>query len=279
MAFESGSRVAPPRVRATIERRPVASLFVGAFAWSWGYWALVWLLLGPAHTTYLVTWPGLWGPAIAGVAVARARGRDVRSFLVHDEPLRARTRWYAVAIVGFLAYGLLRPVIQAALSGATLSPNGPFGVLLAVVVAVFAGGSEEVGLRGVAHPELRARLGTVGAGLAIGAPWALWHLPLQALGVGFGGSFWLFAAALLPLSVLLGWLYDASDDGVLVAVFAHAAVDAPPLATVAGDVPRSVVVWSRVGSIAALCLAVAALVAHRAVTGGPAGRVSGGARE
>lgn len=246
---------------AAAERRPVVSFLAGTFAWSWGYWAIVWLAVGPTQATYLHTLPGLWGPAIAGLLVARACGAEPLAIVSDAGDRRANARWYAIGIGVVTALGLVAPLSQATAASTGLSTNlVAWPVTLAV--AVFAGGSEEFGWRGLAHPQLRQRYGLVGSGLAIGVVWALWHLPIRAL-VETGQPVWLFVAGLLPLSVLFGWLYDASGGSVLAAVLAHAAADAPSLVEPAGDVSRSVVLRSEVGAACFYVLVVGAIVVAR----------------
>lgn len=251
------------RARATLGRRPVVSFVALMFAWSWGYWALVWLLTGSTDVSFLLTWPGLWGPLFAGVVVAWSRGDRVRAFLGRAVRADAGWRWFLLGVGAVAAIDLVGPVVRASLSGGGVELNSPITVLVTFAVAIFAGGSEEVGLRGVAHPHLRDRHGALRAGLAIGAFWAVWHLPLQFLGVGFDGRFWLFAASAVAISVLLGWLYDASGESVLVVVFAHAAVDAPSLLTASGTVSDETWFLSRVTVLAVYWALVVALVAAR----------------
>jgi membrane protease YdiL (CAAX protease family) len=87
---------------------------------------------------------------------------------------------------------------------------------------------EEIGWRGYALDPLQRRLGALGASLAIGAAWALWHVPLFFLegtfqhDLGFGSPrFWIFSASLLPLAVLITWVYNHTRRSTLSAVLVH----------------------------------------------------------
>ena len=256
--------------RGFVSRFPAVSFFVVTFAWSWGYWALVGTLVSPASTSYLVALPGLWGPPVAAVAVVWASGSGVRSFF--DRVVRAgvRARWYAIAFGGAMGLGLVFPLIQGGLAdtGFELRPVAP---VISTAVAMVAGGSEEVGLRGLAHPLLRDRLSALSAGLLIGVVWTVWHVPLQWLGVGFDGPFVIFAASTVAVSVLFGWLYDSTGRSVLPVVIAHAAIDAPAILSPAGSIPDDVAVTSQLGAIAVYWLLVVGLVVKngRQLSSGP----------
>lgn len=257
------------KVEVAVER-PVASFFAVMFAWSWGYWALVGATVDVASVSFLVTWPGLWGPVVSAVVVTWARGASVRGFLGQTLRTATRTRWYVVAVVAPALFGVVGSVIQLGLTDAGLE-LAVLSPAVGLAVALFAGGSEEIGLRGFAHSRLRRRHGGLQAGLLIGVIWAVWHLPLQRLGVGFDGSFLLFAASAVPISVLLGWLYDAGSGSVLPAVVAHAGFDAPELVTVAGQVSDDVVFTSQLVVLGVYWLLVVGLVAKNGVrlTGSP----------
>lgn len=122
-----------------------------------------------------------------------------------------------------------------------LSFEGSVGsFLVGFAVAIFAGGVEEIGLRGLAHEQLRSRYGTFWSGILIGVPWVVWHLPLHWLGVGFEGSFLLFAGGSIAFSVLLGWLHDRAGGSVVPVIVAHATIDGPAIFVPAGPVPADV---------------------------------------
>lgn len=242
-----------------VEQRPVTAFVLGLFAWSWGYWTLLGVTVGVESLSYILTMPGLWGAAISAVVVTWASGGSVRSFLGRTLRSSVRTRWFVVALVGPAVLGIVSSVAQVRLSDGTLE-LALFAPVVGLTVATFAGGSEEIGLRGFAHPRLRQRYGGVVAGFGIGLVWAVWHLPLHRLGVGFDGPFWLFASFVLPISVLLGWLYDAGEGSVIPAVLAHAGVDAPALLG-ASQISGDVVFTSRVLMTGLFWLLVVGLVA------------------
>lgn len=107
---------------------------------------------------------------------------------------------------------------------------GTPSALLSTLFFVFWFGPlpEEIGWRGYALDPLQQRLGALGASLAVGSAWALWHVPLFFLegtfqnGLGFGSArFWIFSATMIPLSVLMTWVYNHTRRSTLSAVLIH----------------------------------------------------------
>jgi membrane protease YdiL (CAAX protease family) len=85
---------------------------------------------------------------------------------------------------------------------------------------------EEPGWRGYALPRLRARFGPLGASVLLGAPWALWHLPLSFVaGDAREGSFTLWLVlGLIGTSLIFTWLYHHTQGSLLAAGLLHAAI-------------------------------------------------------
>ncbi|WP_226022497.1 CPBP family intramembrane glutamic endopeptidase [Halomicrobium salinisoli] len=264
MAGEPTGRTARPgdgRLRAVVEAHPVLSFAALSFAWSWGIWGALWLVVGPADLNYVATWPGLWGPLVAALVVTWLRGTSVRAWLARALRWRVAARWYLIAVGGVFLLDAVSPVVQAVLAGSSLAPASPITLLLSMTVAVFAGGSEELGWRGFLHPALRDRFDALVAGTAIGVLWAVWHLPLLWLGITSDVSFPLFAAAVVPLSVAFGWLYDSTGGSAFVVVLAHAAFDAAAVVTTTGPSPDDVVLTSQLVAVGCYWLVVVGLLA------------------
>jgi uncharacterized protein len=133
-----------------------------------------------------------------------------------------------------------------------------------VAFALAAGLVEEPGWRGAASDAWQARTHPLGAALAIGVLWALWHLPLYFIegtyqhGLGLGSTrFWLTNLVLVQLGVLYLWLANGSGGSILVAILAHAGFN------IAGElVPRSVT-----GDLVAFFVVAAMTVTVVAATG------------
>jgi uncharacterized protein len=104
--------------------------------------------------------------------------------------------------------------------------------------AIFFGGLEEFGWRGIFQHEMKGKLSLFKMNLVIGMIWGLWHLPLFfVVGTSHeGNSFLFFALAGIGYSAFLTWLY-AKTESILLCVFFHASINA--VATVGLYVPMS----------------------------------------
>ena len=123
-------------------------------------------------------------------------------------------------------------------------------LLLYVVLAV----PEEVGWRGFAQARLQDRRSALASGLAVGALWALWHLPLRLdpSRVEAESSHVAWVMATVAAAVAYAWLFNSSGGSVLMVVILHAMSN-----TVANLVPDAagVAAWE-----AAVMTALAVLV-------------------
>jgi membrane protease YdiL (CAAX protease family) len=95
----------------------------------------------------------------------------------------------------------------------------------AVLTGVTLG--EEVGWRGYALPALQVRYGALLASLILGVLWGLWHLP-----VFFNPDtsysrlpFLLFLVFIVPVAVLMTWLFNSTGGSVLMAMLFHAVLN------------------------------------------------------
>jgi membrane protease YdiL (CAAX protease family) len=86
------------------------------------------------------------------------------------------------------------------------------------------GGQEEFGWRGYALAPLQERFGVIWASLLIGSIWGLWHLPLWIMpGDGHSTySFIAFISMTTSISVIYSWLYNASNQKLIVVLLFHA---------------------------------------------------------
>jgi membrane protease YdiL (CAAX protease family) len=87
---------------------------------------------------------------------------------------------------------------------------------------------EEIGWRGFALDRLQERMTALSASLALGSVWAVWHVPLffvpgsfqESLNLGSSRSV-ILLVSLIPLSVLMTWVYNNTDRSTLSAVLIH----------------------------------------------------------
>lgn len=169
----------------------------------------------------MVVLPGL----VAAGLMWRDGGTTAVTALVRrvvDSP-PARSRWYVITAGLFPLSSLLAVLIA---SRATDAPSGlPLSLVAApVLVAVFtlAAVCEEMGWTGYATDPLIERFGIVGAGVALGMFWAIWHLiPLAQAGHSPGWMVGWFITTVAARVVIVA-VYDRSGGAVGTAVVAHA---------------------------------------------------------
>jgi membrane protease YdiL (CAAX protease family) len=107
------------------------------------------------------------------------------------------------------------------------------GVLPTVLVSfvymlIQVGIGEEVGWRGYALPKLQAGYGALLSSVILGVIWTLWHLPLffnPATGYSLT-SFWVFLIFMLPISILITWVFNSTGGSVLIIMILHAMLNA-----------------------------------------------------
>jgi len=229
--------------------RSVAVFYLLAFAISW----LIELPLAAASRGLLhLQLPGIvaflspLAPMLAALIVSVGEGGIAEAGRLLRRLLwwRVGLWWWVAVLLGFPALALVAigltslatahgpdfsdNFIRSALPQfpRTLSPwllVPPF-LLYSMVTSI----PEEVGWRGFALPRLQDRAGAVYASLAVGALWALWHLPLffnpQAVQIGI--SFPLFFAATLSGSMLFTWVFNGTGGSLLMVAFLHSSFNA-----------------------------------------------------
>jgi membrane protease YdiL (CAAX protease family) len=103
-------------------------------------------------------------------------------------------------------------------------------MLIGVILAGILTGplAEELGWRGYALDQLQAHSSPLVSSLLLAPVWWAWHLPLFFIkgttqynwGIGTL-EFWLFAATIVPLTILLNWIYNHNKKSVLAAILTH----------------------------------------------------------
>lgn len=223
-----------------LRAHPVLAFFVLAYLLSWAYWLVVLGFMG--HDTLAWFVPGAFGPPVAALLVTTlVGGRDgTRAFLRRWTRWRVGARWYVLALVGLPALGL---VVGLPFRDGTerFAGSGPSVVVTYLAtfsfLVVLGGGQEEPGWRGFALPRMQERMGPLAASVVLGVAWGLWHLPVFVLVPGYHSagsdaasialSLLVFAAVgSVGQSILLTWLFNHTRGSVLVAVLAHASLNA-----------------------------------------------------
>jgi membrane protease YdiL (CAAX protease family) len=214
-------------VTSNIQR--VAGFFALTFLVSWISWGI-----GAFLGTDTIFWPVLstlagFGPLIAGGVFSWRQG-ELRAWTRQLARWRVDGRWWILAVVGapvlsLVGYGIFIAVSDASLGlgGGPASVAVTYLILFAYIFLLRGGIGEEMGWRGYALPELQKKYTTLVAALIVGIAWAGWHLPLFVIqGTRQSGSFALYLASVIGLSVVLAWLYTNTKGSVLLAVIFHA---------------------------------------------------------
>lgn len=132
--------------------------------------------------------------------------------------LRRAADFRSVPRVWVTAATLLPPCIYLVssgvmrLSGAGAEPPALDAFRLALLFPLFLAlaAGEEIGWMGYAYGRLRMRWGSLGASLALAAPWWVGHLPsMAAIGMPAGDMAWWMLGAIV-LRILMSWLYSQS---------------------------------------------------------------------
>ena len=211
--------------------------FVFALGWSSLFWAasVRWNPVDDPASSLLFLLGGA-GPFIAAVSLTQLREtpEDRRDFWLRAfDPRRLRWPWFEAAL-------LLHPAIVALAFAADIALGGSLppldaqassiSAVLSLMFFVFWFGPlpEEMGWRGFALDRLQRDRTALQASLILGSVWALWHVPLffvpgsYQAGLELGSlRSWIFLLSMVPLSVLMTWVYNNTARSTLSAVLIH----------------------------------------------------------
>ena len=260
---------AGPGERIGLWVRPHVTFLATAFAFSWLFWIVSWLITqnmdagdqlfnadlvwglffeDEASTTVvwlsLLSLVGVYGPMIGGIVATRL-----------DPTVSWEELWRKVRRVGVgpRFYGLVLGILllvagPAALIvalTAELIPDAPgIGTVLVFLVVFFVfqmltSGTEEIGWRGYLNEKLRHGRDFWDTGWAVGLPWAVWHFPVVVFifleqgmePVAIIGSLAGFGIGIVAAAILHAWFYERTES-VFLNIFIHAIFNTLPLATV-----------------------------------------------
>jgi membrane protease YdiL (CAAX protease family) len=134
---------------------------------------------------------------------------------------------------------LLAPILAAiswlVLGGAFQTLQWPdIAALLPVLLLwpLVAALGEELGWRGYLYPRLMPALGPIGAAVAVGLIWGLWHLPADYVGLkASGGWFWLAFLVNGPFvltghALVMAWLWRWTEGNLVAMVLYHVGITA-----------------------------------------------------
>jgi membrane protease YdiL (CAAX protease family) len=220
-------------VREFAKRRPALFFSLFIVLWMWIFMALVIALVpidpveGPQFVhvalVFLVASPTIFGFLFARIIDGK---RGVRSLFARLGRWRVGLTWYAAslllipAVIG--AATLLRGLLGADLKELDLLGN----LLFAIPISLLAGVMEEFGWRGFLLPKVLEKHGALKAALLVGGVWALWHAPINYLGVSKYGAEAvpiLLVLLVLPVAetVIMVWIFMRTRQSMLLMVLMH----------------------------------------------------------
>jgi CAAX protease family protein len=214
----------------TQTRKELAQFFIITFAFSW----LIWLpgilipnfplpgkaleilgALGPAVAALYLTWRAKGGAGLKRIVASSFGSRCKWSFLLWSSLMLLGLHGASRLIYSLFASNL--PTSEMLASPVSLMP-------LFIIMFLLGGGlDEEIGWRGYALDRLQGRYNALVASLILGVIWIVWHLPVFFL-PGTNQSlipFWLFTLTVLPLGVMMTWVYNSTNKSIFAAAFFH----------------------------------------------------------
>ncbi|MGD1994565.1 MAG: type II CAAX endopeptidase family protein [Anaerolineae bacterium] len=218
-----------------------AAFFALTYGLSWLFWIPAALSGQDVMTT---AWLALFmlggfGPSVAGIImVYRRKGKEGRRDFWRRviDLKRISAAWHlfiflifpALFAISFLLNSLLGNPLPELETLARVAAQ-PLMVVGMVVSGIITGPlSEELGWRGFALDEMQKKWSPLVSSLIIAPFWWGWHLPLffmrgttqYAWGLG-APFFWLFLVQIVPLSILLTWVYNRNGRSTLAAILLH----------------------------------------------------------
>ena len=218
------------------------SFVIAVFAWTWTFW-LIAILNGLGTNTPQgmgLALCGLLGPMLGGITFSqltgdRAARRDYWTRLVDIR--RIPVHWYLVILT-------LTPVLMIVAAGFDLVLGGDMAAYQERAEAFFAEPSmipmtlllvlligplpEEFGWHGYLLDRLQTRHGAVLSGVLLGVIWGAWHLPLFFLNGTYQQEqgaftiwFWTFMIAIIPLEVVMAWIYNCTNRSTFGIIVFH----------------------------------------------------------
>ncbi|CAH0118531.1 hypothetical protein PAE9249_01020 [Paenibacillus sp. CECT 9249] len=205
-----------------------------AFAISWLLWAPALLSSVGAIKIILPTEPfvvlGAFGPSFASILLSYLyEGKQgVMDLLRKAARFKVRVGWHLLAL-------LLLPLLFVLAYGVYYLAHGKFYtseliseprlIVPFFIYSLLLGGSlqQEFGWRGYLLPRLQRKWSALRSSLVLGLLWSVWHVPLSFISGTIQSyiPFWLFAAAIVALSVLFAWLYNNAGESLWITILFH----------------------------------------------------------
>jgi membrane protease YdiL (CAAX protease family) len=224
---------------ALIRRFPLTFFLLATVVITYVLGIAAYLSLKGIQTSLGTDFPGVndlvmkFGPSLGGIlTIGLLAGRKGLG-----ELFRRCTRWrfHPLLYVGAI---LIQPAILLAVllsrgyeaEARSVSPGTAIGVFAGqLLLGVFLGGGlgEELGWRGFMLPRLCERYSPLMASLLVAIAWFAWHIPAYVLAdKGESDPVLPFAVIVFSFSIVLTWAYFRSQEGLLLPVLLHGAINA-----------------------------------------------------
>jgi membrane protease YdiL (CAAX protease family) len=212
--------------------------FLLAFGLAWSIFVLFvvatdWVVstfgeISGSHPLFILA---VYAPAIAALLLVglQAGAKGVVRFLSRLLLWRASPWWYAFLVIGFPVVSFVGAAIKGNAGSAPMFTGSVSTLLPMIGFMLILGPVEEIGWRGFALPILQRHLVPFWAGVALGAVWAVWHLPAFFLG-GTPQSAWGFVpffAGSVACSVMLTAFFNQARGSILLAMLFHFQMNNP----------------------------------------------------
>ena len=229
LSRQGKDRWASPARRAAVF---VAMLFVCWIVLALRYGSNAGVGFHPNPWLMAVAVPPAW--VLSGVFSKDGGIRSLISRLVHSS-----TRWSLIALLFFPAFLLTPAAIAKLLHLSLVTPqhNGPATTLIQSAVTLFlynllfVAVLEEPGWRGFLLDNVQQTRSPLVASIAVWAPWALWHLPLDySRPAPFSLMMFLQVRVifLIPIAIIMTWLYNRSRSSLQSTTMFHAGMNTFP---------------------------------------------------
>jgi membrane protease YdiL (CAAX protease family) len=229
--------LSPAGLVRLLRRFPLVSYFVIALAFSWA--VVVVVLLTHAPQNFVAVVAITCGPALSAVLMTGVLdgSAGIRRLIGRLVLWRVGWVWYAFSLLGipliFIAGTVFLPSAAASFDGLTWETWLAYPKLFLLVVLVGGPLLEEPGWRGFALPRLQAKFGPLAGTLILAFLWAAWHYPQYmmpdwaAQNGGFNlAGVTVFTLGVVPLTIILAWVFNNTRGSLLIAILAHASINA-----------------------------------------------------
>ena len=230
-------------------RYPLTFYFIIAFAGTWIVWLLFVLSQDGARLLPFrspmsfmaimflgqVTGPTLAAFVMTGVTEGKA---GLRRLIGRIFEWRVGIQWYVFVLIGIPAIMSLGTLVLPGILPSFKPFDNPISELISysafyIYPVLLIGGPlfEEIGWRGFALPHLQERYGPMAASLILGILWGFWHMPHWFSGqwtVPSIPNMAFFVLWITAMTFIMTWISNNTKGSVLMAILAHASMDAFP---------------------------------------------------